>query len=157
MHTLHGCSGMAWARRHAPYWHGTARKILARDGFGTARHGKSWHGTDLARIGTEWYGKCQESKMSSTEPHTDLKTCKIRCPIGRVTRQIYEIGRPIGRSGVRRCNWSKHPNTHANICQSYRRQRGAADGGRGPPLMSISLAYVGMCIRMLRPIASSDT
>ena len=56
----------------------------------------------------------------------DFKTCKIRCPIGWVTRQIAEIGRPIGRSGVRRCNWSKHPNTHANICQSYRHQRGAA-------------------------------
>ena len=94
--------------------------------------------------------------MCSTEPHTDLTTCKIPCLIGRVTRQIYEIGRPIGRSGVRRCNWSKHPNTHANVCQFHRHQRGAAAGGRGPPLMSIPLAYVGMCIRMLRPIASSD-
>ena len=85
------------------------------------------------------------------------ETCRDLPRIGRVTRQIYEIGRPIGRSGVRRCNWSKHPNTHANVCQFHRHQRGAAAGGRGPPLMSISLAYVGMCIRMLRPIASSDT
>ena len=85
------------------------------------------------------------------------ETCRDLPRIGRVARQIYEIGRPIGRSGVRRCNWSKHPNTHANVCQFHRHQRGAAAGGRGPPLMSISLAYVGMCIRMLRPIASSDT
>ena len=86
----------------------------------------------------------------------DLKTCKIRCPIGWVTRQIYEIGRPIGRSGGRRCNWSKQPNTHTNICQWDGHQRGAAASGRSPPLVSIRLAYVGMCIRMLRPIASSD-
>ena len=36
--------------------------------------------------------------------------------------------------------------THANICQWYGHQRGAAAFGRGPPVVSIELAYVGMCI-----------
>ena len=41
-----------------------------------------------------------------------------------------------------------HMLTYANEMESK--------GGRGPPLVSMKLAYVGMCIQMLRPIASSD-
>ena len=40
----------------------------------------------------------------------------------------------------------KASDTHANICKFSRHHRGAAAEGRGPPLVSIPLAYVGMRI-----------
>ena len=36
--------------------------------------------------------------------------------------------------------------TSVDICQFFRHHRRAAAEGRGPPLVSIPLAYVGMCI-----------